>query len=67
MALGRITQGIVAHRSECDESMTMDFNKGVDVAQAACVCMRAPGMLEHKPDREDRDKEIVTNINVRSQ
>lgn len=42
--------------------MMMDFNKGVDVAKAASVS----GMVEQEPDT-DINKEIVTNINVRTQ
>ena len=40
----------------------MDFNKAVNVAKAACVCVL--GTLEHEPGREDIDKEIMTNVNV---
>lgn len=53
------------NRSECDESMMMDFNKGVDAAKAACVCARLGCWSMNLT--EDIDKEIMTNVNVRSQ
>lgn len=42
------------NRSECNKSMMMDFNKGVDVAKAA-LCVS--GMLEQEPDT-DINKEL---------
>lgn len=53
------------NRSECDESMMMDFNKGVDVTKAArvCACLGSWSMNL----REDINKEIVTIAKVRSQ
>lgn len=43
--------------------MMMGFNKGVDVAKAASVCVWDAGAWTDT----DNNKEIVTNINVRTQ